>query len=238
MKKISLKSLYVLAVKALRRLARAVGLLEYLEKKRDNRLALWVRSLFSIYDVNDMNHLDLPWWPFAVIGKVENFIAERQGEIRVFEFGAGASTLWLARRCETVISVEHDESFVRVLQPLLKELKNVTLHGIPPRSMTSPLIASARPGYQGYDFSDYVGSISREKELFDLIVVDGRARNDCLRASVEKLAPGGMLLFDNTDRERYSQALQEVPWRRQDFSGLTPALPLPSKSTVFIKPGN
>ena len=38
----------------------------------------------------------------------------------------------------------------------------------------------------------------------DLVVVDGRARVECARRAMPKVKPGGLLLLDDTSRERYA----------------------------------
>ena len=69
---------------------------------------------------------------------------------------------------------------------------------------------------------------------FDLVVVDGRARNACFHRAVPRLAPGGVLVFDNVDRQRYRDAIASSPvgvdveWTR----GLTPALPYPTRTAL------
>ena len=43
---------------------------------------------------------------------------------------------------------------------------------------------------------------------FDLVVVDGRARVACLQHAAKRLAPGGIVLFDDTQRPRYRAGLE------------------------------
>src|SRR5262245_28763699 len=47
----------------------------------------------------------VPWLTFGAVRFLESRLASTQ---RVFEYGSGGSTLFLARRVEQVISVEHD----------------------------------------------------------------------------------------------------------------------------------
>ena len=93
---------------------------------------------------------------------------------------------------------------------------------------------SEKPGFEGLDFHDYVAALDDTDGSFDLIVVDGRARNACFHRAVSRLAPDGVLVFDNVDRERYRSAIAssplpvEVEWTR----GLTPALPYPTRTAL------
>src|SRR3990172_8471482 len=102
-----MRSIYVSIVRALRTLAGKMGLLAFLERRRDRPFFIYLRSLFSIYDIEDMARLDLPWWTFAATRYVEAFLKRREGVADVFEYGPGASTVWLAKRARRVGYVEH-----------------------------------------------------------------------------------------------------------------------------------
>jgi hypothetical protein len=66
-----------------------------------------------------------------------------------------------------------------------------------------PYVSSVVPNRS---FEEYVKFIERySDESFDLISVDGRARVSCFRAAIKKLKPGGMLILDNSERNRYRQ---------------------------------
>ena len=66
-------------------------------------------------------------------------------------------------------------------------------------------------------------------------MIDGRAREACLARAVDRLAPGGVIVFDNVDRRRYRDAIDalgdsvEVTTTR----GLTPALPYPTRTALL-----
>ena len=70
-------------------------------------------------------------------------------------------------------------------------------------------------GQDGQFYDAYVAK-GLSLGVFDIIVVDGRARSDCLRASIGCVAPGGLLVLGNSERKRYSSAIAEVPsdWRQ------------------------
>jgi hypothetical protein len=64
-------------------------------------------------------------------------------------------------------------------------------------------------------------------QSFDMVLVDGRARIACLYRAVDKVAPGGALVLDNSDYERYQPALVNFlpAWRRRDFTAPGPSRP-------------
>lgn len=198
------------------------------------RWRLWARSLLSVFDVQDFITLDVPWWTFASTQKVEQFLAERP-RARVFEWGSGGSTLWLAKRSESVISVEYDGSWADTMEPLLPE--NVRLvREVPDRLSGAPgEVGSQRMGFRHLNFADYVDAIVCQEGLFDLIVIDGRAREACLGKALTKLADGGVIVIDNTNRRRYRRALRSLPvsMGKEVTRGLTPIVPWPTETTLL-----
>lgn len=230
-----MKTAYVKGVKVARRFADRSGLLTLLEKS-NKRNALWFRSLFGIYDSADLVHLDLPWWTFSAIDAVENFLAELQGQARVYEFGSGASTAWLAKRCASVNTVEHDAPFAHAMSNIYASYNNVSLRVVEPTPATSTSKArSKRKGYTNNAFDDYVATIDQVEGTFNLIIIDGRARVACLEKSIGRLAPNGMILFDNSNRTEYRAAIESSGLHERIVRGLAPALPIPSQTSLLIR---
>lgn len=232
------RRLYVALMRTLRRPAAGLGLLGWLERRgRRSRLALWLRSLLAIHDLDDMRALRLPWWTFRAQELVGAFLEARPGA-RVLEYGSGASTLWLADRAGEVHSVEHDPAAVSVLDPILEATPGVTLHAVPPASGRGP-VQSARRGWTGRDFSAYVGTVARIGGSFDLLIVDGRCRLACLAAALPHLAEDGLILFDNHRRARYRAGLAELiathRLARLDTRGLTTSLPYPDATLLLAR---
>jgi hypothetical protein len=62
--------LYVKTFRGLRAVLRPIGALKLLERPKSRR-ARWFRSLFAIYDLDDLIHLELPWWTFDAIEAVD-----------------------------------------------------------------------------------------------------------------------------------------------------------------------
>ncbi len=225
------KGLYLKTIRTARRGASAFGVLKFLENRRGTRAALWLRSLFAIYDLDDMVHLDLPWWTFSAIDRVEEFLAQHP-QARVFEYGSGSSTIWLAKRAGTVESVEHDPDWTAQMEPHVRRHPNIRLRTIVPTQSATPDCASEKAGWQGFDFSSYVHAIDNT-DAYDLIVVDGRARSDCLKAALPHLRPGGLIVFDDSYRNRYQTALRGCDLVRFDARGLSPGLPYASTTTLL-----
>jgi len=229
-----MKQVYISAVRALRRVLGAIGLLGLLDRwAARSRTGLWLRSLLSIYDLEDLLQHDVPWWTFAASDRVARFLAARP-DARVFEWGSGASTVWLSRRAGSVTSVEHDGTWAGIVRPLLPAHAVVRVVEPAPVTGRAGQVLSEKAGFTGLDFRDYVDSLDETEGSYDLMVVDGRARNACFHRAVSRLAPDGVIVFDNVDRERYRSAIAtspvpvEVEWTR----GLTPALPYPTRTAL------
>ena len=62
---------YYRAVRALRPAMDRLGVLSYLEGRRDSPTLFYLRTVFSIWDAEDLVRLDLPWWTFAATRAVE-----------------------------------------------------------------------------------------------------------------------------------------------------------------------
>lgn len=228
-----MKRLYVRLAHAAGALLRTLGILALLERLAPrSRSATWLRSLFAIHDLDEMTRLDVPWWTFTSRDRVAEFLSGRPGA-RVFEWGSGASTLWLSSRAGSVHSVEHDPGWAAALAPRLPA--NVDLSVVSPAPTPTPVIGSAKPGHAGLDFSTYVAAIDAADGPYDLIVIDGRAREACLQRAVARLAPDGLIVFDNVDRQRYRHAIGALGTRVEVTTtrGLTPALPYPTRTALL-----
>lgn len=177
----------------------------------------WVRSM-AIGQIVDGQGEPLPWLTYPFI----EFLTPRlQPHWTVWEFGAGASTLYYARHVRAVISVEHDESFATALRPRLPV--NVRLH----------LYAAGTP--------DYSSALAASDRMPDVVIVDGVDREECLRQASECLAPRAVIVLDDAERAEYAGAvlqLKEKGFRAVEFWGLAPGLVHGKCTTVFYRPDN
>ena len=180
----------------------------------------WFASLFAIYDTGRMVALDLPWWNVEATREVEQFLASHPGA-RVFEFGAGASTAWLAKRAGEVFSVEHDAVFIGRFRKMLTPFGNVEL-----------LERSIDKGPDAY-----VDAISEIGDTFDLIVVDGRHRSLCLEAAALHLSEDGMVLFDDSGRKRYRSAIERSELKETHYFGRSFCVPYPDHTSLLLRDG-
>jgi predicted O-methyltransferase YrrM len=210
-----------------------IGLIGDEPPPRDRRVKHWAYSLTRAYDSLAIAELDVPWWTYKAIDVVELWLESRPRPIQVFEYGSGASTLWLSRRVDEVHSVEHHRGFAEHIAPTLNQHANIDFLIVEPTKSDNPRVPSAKEGHAGLDFADYVATIEKVGGKFDLIVIDGRAREACLTAALPHLAAGGRIVFDNTRRRRYREAIAASGVQEQVLRGLTPTLPYPDQTSVL-----
>lgn len=237
-----LRRVYVVGARVVRSGARRTGVLGRLDRayrRKPVSVRGHLRTLAAIHDVDDLVSLDVPWWTYGAIRAVEQRLAELGGAARVFEYGSGASTVWLGNRAGEVHSVEHHAGFAAVMRRLLSQAgldDTVELHEVAAPLSADPRTRSGRKGEDGVDYTDYARSIGDVGGLFDVVVVDGRARVACCRAAVPYLAPGGLLVFDDAQRPRYRAGIEGSGLRVRRVWGWVPSLPYPRQTALLTKP--
>lgn len=174
----------------------------------------WFASLLAIHQPERMIPLDCPWWNVEATAEIDAFLKARP-DARVFEYGSGASTAWLARRAREVISVEHHAGWHARLGQLISDRTNVRLW------------------HRDLATTGYVNAIAEAGGTFDLIVVDGRDRNACLAQAIPFLKPDGVILFDDTGRRRYRAAIKHCGLKHRRHFGRSYCVPYPDFSSIL-----
>jgi predicted O-methyltransferase YrrM len=199
----------------------------------DRRWRHWAYSLTIVHDSRAMADLDVPWWTYRAIEAVQEWLSARSQPARVFEYGSGASTVWLARRTGEVHSVEHHRGFADLMQLELRSHPNASVRVVEAVPSERPVVPSQKEGHAGLDFADYVGAIDDVPGSFDLVVIDGRAREACLEAAIGRVARDGLIVFDNSRRRRYRTAIARSGLHERALRGLTPTLPYPEQTSLL-----
>jgi hypothetical protein len=162
---------------------------------------LWIKSRYKLDDFNGT----LPWICEDAVKWLKNNLTDN---FKVFEYGSGGSTIFFSKICKEVVSVENDPYWYLKIKNKIKN--NCLLY-----------YKSAQPGAKGYsstdprstgkNFNNYVSVIDRYHDnYFDLIFVDGRARNSCLKASISKVKDGGYIMLDNSERPEYVEGIKTL----------------------------
>lgn len=175
----------------------------------------WYRSVHEGMPV-DKDGRPLVWLTYAAIFLLADRVPP---SARVFEYGAGNSTLWWAERVREVVACEHSEDWARLLQGQ-----------VPPNTLVLH-----RPLEQGY------ATTADEFGLFQIVVIDGRERVRCVPSAIRSLAADGIIVWDNTDRQHYRNnftILYNAGFQHIDFWGLAPGVDHFGCTTVFYREGN
>lgn len=166
---------------------------------------------------------EIPWVTYKAISWLEGYLTP---SMTVFEYGAGGSTVFLAKRAKRVVSVEHDEGYYRYLSRRMASLGNCELMLRIPGAWSdaNDEFVSYQDKYRGVSFEDYVKSIDQYPDSsFDLVIIDGRARMACIRRAMCKVKPDGYLMLDNAERPGYAEAERILAaFPRTDMPGLAP----------------
>jgi hypothetical protein len=178
----------------------------------------WISSFVQKEPV-DKNGGPLPWVTYPYIHFVMPRITK---EMTVFEFGSGSSTNFYAGKCKNVVSVEHDQRWYELIKSVVPSNSDLIYEKLEKNG-------------------DYARAASRTGKKFDLIIVDGRDRVNCIKYSLDSLSDKGALVLDDSEREKYCPGvdfLQEQGFRALDFWGISPGLFYLKCTSIYYRDGN
>ncbi len=112
----------------------------------------------------------------------------------VFEWGTGYSTIWFAKHCKSVVSIETNPKWLVAIQERLDELQlsNVVLKQ---RNGSFPFDIGG-----GGEDSSLINSIDEDEKLYDCIVIDSIHRNTCAVYALKHIKPHGIIILDNANQ--------------------------------------
>jgi hypothetical protein len=177
----------------------------------------WVKSFLAKMPVDKYGN-PYPWVTYPFIDFIE---ARLNKSMNVFEYGSGNSTFYYADKVKSVTSIEHDRLWYEQVKNNVSD--NVILI------------------YQDLDTSKYTSSVTMQKKMFDIIIVDGRDRVNCLKQSVNALSEEGIIVLDDSEREMYREGcvfLKDSGFKKIDFWGISPGLLYKKCTSIFYKQGN
>lgn len=167
----------------------------------------------------DASGKPLAWFTYPFLTFLESRL---ESSFKVFEFGMGNSTLWFGPKVQTIVSIDHHRGWFEKVKSNMP--KNASVH------LVEDEIA----------YAEYLKK-SNFKESFDLIIVDGIKRVECMHNSLEALSSSGVIILDNSERSEYdagkdfliSKGFKELP-----FWGMIPIDSAYSCTSVFYKQDN
>jgi predicted O-methyltransferase YrrM len=149
-----------------------------------------------------------PWLSPSSVRFLKSYLTK---EMTGLEFGSGISTLFTAPKVKHLISVEHNEEWFKMISDRFKtaNISNVDYRFVP---SNDPL------GFKDVEFEmekeldfkvrrDYVNYFLAAQDLpdnsLDFVLVDGRARPECLYYALPKMKKNGIVILDNSERDHY-----------------------------------
>lgn len=220
---------YVQAIKAhYVRHARAIGKADWVQGwLRHSRKApagstrRWLASLLAVDDLDRMAALDCTPWTLAATRRISSFLDRREYPA-IFEYGAGASTLWLARRAPDVVAVT---AHAPVISQLGRHLDSM---GLAHRVRMG--VCPADPGDAGNGFAHAIQDVDGQ---FDLIIIDGPQRAACLALAQRRLKPGGAILLPDSFGNATRRAIADSRMAEIRFLGRRYGQPLPGLDSLL-----
>lgn len=178
----------------------------------------WVESS-KREKVVDSNGFPLPWLTYPFIQFLESRLHK---DMNIFEYGSGNSTLYYASKVNQVTSVEHNQEWYNLLKD--KMPNNVSLL------------------YKELDqIESYSKTINETNKKYHIVIIDGRQRVNCTKYIIDALSKNGVIIFDNSERERYApgiQSLQQNGFKSIEFWGLQAGFTSTTCTSLFYKKDN
>ena len=178
----------------------------------------WMQSLQAKKPIDRDGH-PIPWMNLAVVSILEERLTN---DLNLFEFGSGYSTLFYAKKVRAVTSVEYDEKWLHIIQPQLAENVNII--------------------FQKNDIDgDYCRVIGLTDAKYDVVIIDGRDRVNCIKQSIASMSAQGVMLLDDSQRERYQEGIDFAKshgFKALNLEGLKAMGTEIDRTTIFYRAGN
>jgi len=175
----------------------------------------WIRSYLNGFPVDKYGN-SLPWFTLSFISFLENRLNK---EIKIFEYGAGNSTIYFSSRVNNLTSIESDSEWLNQLKPKLPH--NCTIESV---TSTDPEVYSKRI----FDFD----------QKFDIVIVDAIFRNESMINCIPALSEGGVIILDDSERNEYQSTIKEMlilGFKKIDFWGMAPGVTFNKCTSIFYK---
>lgn len=159
----------------------------------------WIPSYASKKPINKAGE-PMPWLSLPFVHFLE---PKLNSSIKMFEFGAGYSTRYFKERVGLIHGVEHNKAWLDQIAQYIQS-EHIKIQ------------------YKILD-EGYVKAIEQSGLQYDLIIVDGRMREQCAIHASKFLSEKGVLVLDDSEREKYSAVpllLEKKGFKRIDFWGM------------------
>jgi len=176
----------------------------------------WFHSLEKMMPI-DKDGQPIPWFNYSAISFLDSRI---DSDLNIFEYGSGNSTRWFAQRANHITSVEHDKDWSDLVK--LKLPDNATLQ-------------------LKQSNTEYPEKIIETDERIDVVIIDGKWRNECVNIAINEVDDHAVIVLDNSNREEYKPAWDQLRgsgYKHVRFKGMAPLLRNQTVTAVFYKENN
>lgn len=187
-----------------------------LRKKSYLKNSGWFRSFKSGKSV-DAEGNAIPWFTYGAIELLKERLPK---DIVVFEYGCGLGTKWWAKHALQVDAVEHNQGWFKKISEELP--KNVEIK-----------LKALNAGYEK--------TVAESGTTYDVIIIDGQKRMACAQTAIQCLTNRGIIIYDDTDREKSRGAVQffkDNGFKHLSFAGFSPIEFMKCETSIFYKKGN
>lgn len=157
--------------------------------------------------------MNIPWMRYREIELIKDLILSLNPKTSL-EWGAGTGTHFFTdfiSKDSKWISIEHNEEWAETVKKQINK-PNVSIIHKGPNNEPAP---GAYYGLVDYkindgtyeDFKDYIEYPS-EYTPYDLVLIDGRARTQCLEQSVNLLSDNGVVILHDANRTQYHEGFK------------------------------
>ncbi len=178
----------------------------------------WFES-FKTKQSIDKDGNPIPWCTYPFIKFIEPRLKKN---FNVFEFGGGNSTIWYAKRVNSIKAVEHDKGWIEYI--------------------SNKMPKNAKIIYRELSLDgDYSKEVLNNGNKYHIIIIDGRDRNNCAKNGLNCLTNDGVIIFDNSNLLDYKESMdlfQNKGFKRIDFIGLSPVTNHNNYTSIFYREDN
>lgn len=192
----------------------------------------WINSLIEISNddpkkIFEKNIVE-PWMYAEAYLFIKSYLILNKNSY-VFEYGSGSSTFYFSKYCKKLISIESDSNWHKLMSDFIykNSFNNINLICNPPENDNNiQFLSKYKTAFKNFDyknFQSYVNIIDKFEKSFDVIIIDGYCRSACIEKAIKKIKKKGLIVVDNSARERYQQGIKELNKisKRIDFKGPT-----------------
>ncbi len=156
----------------------------------------------------------VPWYTYPAIEYLRGLDFSEKD---VFEYGSGYSTLFWSRHAREIVAVEHDSEWHARMSPMIPQ--NVSYRLLPEKEA-------------------YLEAIDECPRLFDVVIIDGEHREECVSFALAKLKEDGLIILDNSDWfVGVASLLRAADLIQVDMQGFGPINPYTWTTSLFFRRG-